>query len=367
MIAEETVRPMLARLAEIEAQLADPATAARPDRLRQLLREHAALRRLSQKAERYFQLCRDAREHRDLIDAPGSDPDLAALAREELGAIERQLPAAEKALLVALIPPDPSESRSAIVEIRAGTGGEEAALFAADLFRMYSRHAEDSGWKVSVIDASPSEIGGYKEIIFSVAGENVYGRLQFESGGHRVQRVPATESQGRIHTSAATVAVFPEAEPEDDVAISPEDLRVDIFRSSGPGGQSVNTTDSAVRITHLPTGIMVRCQEEKSQHRNRERALSLLKARLLDAKRRAEEAKMGSRRRSLIGSGDRSEKIRTYNFPQNRLTDHRINLTLYDLDRIVEGHLSEVLDALRENDQDWRLQQLTQSRADASG
>jgi peptide chain release factor 1 len=221
---------------------------------------------------------------------------------------------------------------------------------------MYSRYAEHEGWRIGMIDASPSEVGGYKEVVFSVEGTGVYGRLRYEGGGHRVQRVPVTESQGRIHTSAATVAVFPEAEPEDEIEIPHEDVRVDIFRSSGPGGQSVNTTDSAVRLTHLPTGIVVQCQDEKSQHRNKEKAMNVLKARILDMKQQEEAAKMGQTRRSMIGSGDRSERVRTYNFPQNRLTDHRINLTLYSLDRIMDGELAEVLNSLREHDVELRLQ-----------
>jgi peptide chain release factor 1 len=260
--------------------------------------------------------------------------------------------------MVSLLPPDPNDDRNAIMEVRAGTGGDEAALFAGDLFRMYSRFAEEKGWKLRLIDVSPSEIGGYKEVVFSIEGKGgVYGQLRYESGTHRVQRVPETESQGRIHTSAATVAVFPEAEEQDDIDIAPDEIRVDIFRSSGPGGQSVNTTDSAVRLTHLPTGIVVQCQDEKSQHRNKERAMSVLKARILDQKQREEAERKGDVRRSQIGSGDRSGRIRTYNFPQNRLTDHRINLTLYSLDRVIEGNLGELIAALRDHDIALRLEE----------
>jgi len=357
MIEEQHIESILARLPEIESRLSDPATAANQKEFRKLVREHAALRKLAAKAEAYFKVVQDIAGHRQLIDDQAADEDLKALAAEELETLEERLPALERQLMVALLPEPVDEKRNAIVEIRAGTGGEEAALFAADLFRMYSRHAEARGWKINLIDASASEIGGYKEVVFSVEGENAYGALQYEGGGHRVQRVPVTEAQGRIHTSSATVAVFPEAEPDDDISIQPDEVRVDIFRSSGPGGQSVNTTDSAVRLTHLPTGIVVQCQDEKSQHRNKEKAMAVLKARILDKLRREEAEKMGATRRSMIGSGDRSERIRTYNFPQNRLTDHRINLTLYSLDRIIEGELDELLTALHEHDIGLRLEQ----------
>ena len=270
--------------------------------------------------------------------------------------LEKALPKAELDLTVALLPPDPSSNRNAIVEVRAGTGGAEAALFAGDLFRMYSRYAEDRKFKIGMVDASPGEAGGYKEVIFGIEGEGAYSVFQFESGGHRVQRIPATEAQGRIHTSAATVAVFPEAEAEDDIEIDPDDLRIDIFCSSGAGGQSVNTTYSAVRITHLPTNTVVQCQDERSQRRNKDKAMAVLKSRLLDAQRRVEEEKMGSTRRDMIGSGDRSARIRTYNFPQNRVTDHRINLTLYNLNQVIEGKLDELIDALRKHDTELRLQ-----------
>lgn len=341
---------------EIETRLSDPATAANQKEFRKLVREHAALRKLTAKAEAYFNALDDIAGHRELIGDAEVDDDLKELAHEELESLEERLPALGKDLMVALLPESPDEKRDAIVEIRAGTGGDEAALFAADLFRMYSRYAEAKGWKINLIDASASEIGGYKDMVFGVEGENAYGGLQYESGGHRVQRVPVTEAQGRIHTSAATVAVFPKAEPEDDIQIQPDEVRVDIFRSSGPGGQSVNTTDSAVRLTHLPTGITVQCQDEKSQHRNKEKAMGVLKARILDKRRREEAEKMGATRRSMIGSGDRSERIRTYNFPQNRMTDHRVNLTLYSLDRVMEGEIEELLAALHEHDIGLRLE-----------
>ncbi|MBM4147719.1 MAG: peptide chain release factor 1 [Lentisphaerae bacterium] len=354
MIDPAYIDKVLSALPEVEAKLADPASVADRKAYRKLVMEHAALRRVADHAAAYRRLLRERDGHRELMES--DEAELAQMAREEIAAIEEKIPAAEQALLASLLPPSETDSRSAVVEIRAGTGGEEAALFAADLFRMYSHFVEGRGWKVRLVDLSSNDIGGYKEAIFTVEGEGAYGALKYESGGHRVQRVPATEAQGRIHTSAATVAVFPEAEPEDDIQIPPNEIRIDIFRSSGPGGQSVNTTDSAVRVTHLPTGLIVQCQDEKSQHRNRERALSVLKARLLEIRRRAEQEKMGQTRRTLTGSGDRSERIRTYNFPQNRFTDHRIGLTVYSLDRIIEGHLDDVLSALRAHDTEMRLQ-----------
>lgn len=355
MISKELIECRLRRLAEVEKLLSDPAAAANQKLYRDLVREHSRLKRLEDKAGRFFKLQKDMSEHRELAAGGSVDPELKALAEKELAEMESAIPAAEKELMLEFMPPDPSDARNSIVEIRAGTGGNEAALFAGDLFRMYSRYAQNRGWKVNPIDASAGEVGGYKEIVFSIEGENAYGLLKFESGGHRVQRIPETEASGRIHTSAATVAVFPEVEPEDDIEIPADEIRVDIFCSSGPGGQGVNTTYSAVRITHLPTGIVAQSQDERSQHRNKDKAMSVLKARLLDARRRAEEEKKGNLRRSQIGSGDRSERIRTYNFPQNRLTDHRINLTLYSLDKIIEGELDDLIAALRQNDVQARL------------
>ncbi|HAS83266.1 MAG TPA: peptide chain release factor 1 [Verrucomicrobia bacterium] len=355
MIDSAIIDRVLIRIPEIESRLSDPATASEPLRFRALIKEHSHLKRVADKAQRYLQLTRSIEENR-VMAADDADPDMAALAREELEASETELPLAEKDLRLNLLPPDPDDNRNAVMEIRAGTGGDEAALFAGDLFRMYARYAESKGWKIGVVDASPGEIGGYKEVIFGVQGDGVFGVLRHESGTHRVQRVPQTEAQGRIHTSAATVAVFPEVEEDDDIVIPPEEVRIDIFRSSGPGGQSVNTTDSAVRVTHLPTGVTVQCQDEKSQHRNREKAMMVLKARLLDHKLREEAERQGAARRLQIGSGDRSERIRTYNFPQNRLTDHRINLTLYSLDRIVEGLLEDVIQPLREHAMEARMQ-----------
>lgn len=357
MISTDHIHRVTTRLTEIETLLSDPATAANQRKFRDLVKEHAALKRVKDKTDRYLRLVENMRQHRELLEAEGSDPELKDLARGELAEMEKLLPREERDLMFALLPPDPSSGRNAIMEIRAGTGGEEAALFGADLFRMYTHYVTGKGWRINTIDASTSEIRGYREVVFLVEGEGAYGTLRYESGVHRVQRIPVTEGSGRIHTSTATVAVFPEAEPEDEIEIDPEELRIDVFCASGPGGQSVNTTYSAVRITHLPTGLVAQSQDERSQHRNREKAMAVLKARILDIRRQEEEARKGSERRSQIGSGDRSERIRTYNFPQNRVTDHRVNLTLYSLNRVIEGELDELVKTLQDQDLESRLQQ----------
>ena len=356
MIEKANVEKILERLRVVEDLLAAPDTAADRKKYRDLVREHASLRKLQDRAGAYFRLMDTVESDRAMVADPATDAEMRELAEAELAESEEALPAAEKALSLALLPPDPDEHRNALLEIRAGTGGDEAALFAGDLFRMYSRYCETRGWKVQVLSNAPSELGGYKEISFRVEGDGAYYRLRYEGGGHRVQRVPETEAQGRIHTSAATVASFPEAEPEDELVIRNEDLRIDTYRSGGAGGQHVNKTDSAVRITHIPTGIVVQSDEERSQHQNKEKCMSVLRSKILAAQREAEEAKMGAERRMMVGSGDRSERIRTYNFPQNRLTDHRINLTLYSLDRIMEGLLDELLDALVARNEDLRLE-----------
>ncbi len=277
--------------------------------------------------------------------ADESDAELREMAETEREELKPEMEALEQELKLLLIPKDPNDAKNTIIEIRAGTGGDEAGLFAADLFRMYERFAELKNWKIEILNSNPTGLGGFKEITFKIDGDNVYSQMKFEGGGHRVQRVPTTESQGRVHTSAATVAVLPEAEAV-DIEVDPGDLQIDVYRSSGPGGQSVNTTDSAVRITHKPTGVVVTCQDEKSQHKNKAKALQVLRARLLQAKQDEEAALRSDERRSQVGSGDRSERIRTYNFPQNRLTDHRINLTLHRLEQVMQGELQEVVDAL---------------------
>jgi peptide chain release factor 1 len=290
-----------------------------------------------------------------LVDATDSDAEIRDMAREEIAVIKVTLPDAERALALALLPRDAADERAAMLEIRAGTGGDEAALFAGDLFRMYQRYADNHGWRVELISASPAELGGYKEVIASVNGQGVFARMKFESGVHRVQRVPATEAGGRIHTSAATVAVLPEAEDVDVKIDEARDLRIDIFRSSGPGGQSVNTTDSAVRIVHIPSGLVVIQQDEKSQHKNKAKAMKVLRTRLYEAERERLHAERAGARKSMVGSGDRSERIRTYNYPQGRVTDHRINLTLHRLPEILQGEMDELIGALIAEDEAERL------------
>ncbi|MBR4170461.1 MAG: peptide chain release factor 1 [Kiritimatiellae bacterium] len=356
MIPKEQIQRVLEKIKSCEADLSDPGVLGNPKLYREKVREHASLKKLESSAQAYFKLLDDLEGNRMLL-ADESDAEMAQMAQEEIAKIEEALPQAEREVLVSLLPQDAVDSRNAVFEVRAGTGGEEAALFAADLFRMYSRYCESVGWKINVMDSSSTDMGGYKEIVFTVVGEGSYGAFRFESGGHRVQRVPVTEAQGRIHTSAATVVVFPEADEEDDIQIPESELRIDIFCAGGHGGQGVNTTYSAVRITHLPTGLVAQCQDERSQHRNKEKAMAVLKSRILDMQRQKEEAELGQNRLSLRGSGDRSQRIRTYNFPQNRMTDHRINLTLYSLDRMMEGDMKELLDSLHAFDADQRLKQ----------
>lgn len=334
---------------EVSALLGDADTAADQNRFRDLSKEFAHLNAVVTQHQRWTQLQETVADARQMLNDP--DAEFRELAAEEISEAERELTDIEAALQVLLLPQDPSDGSNVFLEIRAGTGGDEAAIFSGDLFRMYHRYAEQKGWSVEVLSERSGEHGGFKEVISRVVGQDVYSHLKFESGAHRVQRVPETESQGRIHTSACTVAVLPEIEEVDSIDIRKEDLRVDTFRSSGAGGQHVNTTDSAVRLTHLPTGIVVECQDERSQHKNRARAMSLLQAKLLSAEQESQRASQASERRSLVGSGDRSERIRTYNFPQGRITDHRINLTLYKLDEVVSGDLDPLIVPLRQEHQ----------------
>ncbi len=331
------------RLGELDATLADPSIAGDMKRFRDMTREHAEVSDVVERFRRFEQRERDLAGAREML----ADPDFAALAQEEIDAAQGDVERLQLELQTALLPRDPDDARNAFLEIRAGTGGEESALFAADLARMYLRYAERRGWRVEAMSESVSDLGGYKEVVFRIEGDAVYGRLKFESGGHRVQRVPATETQGRIHTSACTVAVLPEPDAAEEVQLNPAELRIDTFRASGAGGQHVNKTDSAIRITHLPTGIVAECQDDRSQHRNKAKAMAVLAARLREKERAERAAKEAATRKGLIGSGDRSDRIRTYNFPQGRLTDHRINLTLYKLQFILDGDLDEVIAALQ--------------------
>ncbi|GGX19445.1 peptide chain release factor 1 [Pigmentiphaga litoralis] len=330
------------RLAELDGLLADPDTAQDMDTFRKLSRERSELEPVVVAFGAYTGTEEDLATAQQML----SDPDMKGLAEDELKSGKQRLEQLEAELQVLLLPRDPDDGRSLFLEVRAGTGGDESALFAGDLLRMYTRFAERNRWQVEVMSESESELGGYKEAIVRIAGDGAYGRLKFESGGHRVQRVPATETQGRIHTSACTVAIMPEADEVAEVNINTSDLRIDTFRASGAGGQHVNKTDSAVRITHLPTGIVVECQDDRSQHRNRDKAMKVLAARIKDKEVRERQAKEAAQRKSLVGSGDRSERIRTYNFPQGRITDHRINLTLYKLQNVLDGDLDEVISAL---------------------
>jgi len=341
------------RYEELQALISDPSVIRDQKRYRELRQEHASLTEQVEEFGRYRAIEAEMASNRELVES-SDDREMKELAHEELARLQLQLDASELRLKQLLVPRDPLDDKNVIMEIRGGTGGDEAALFASDLFRMYSYYAEGQGWKIEVMSASPTEIGGFKEVICSISGRGVYAKLRYESGVHRVQRVPVTEAGGRIHTSTASVAVLPEVE-ETEIEINPNDLRIDVMRAGGPGGQSVNTTDSAVRITHLPTGIVVHCQDEKSQHKNKAKALRILRARLYDAEEERKHAERAQARKSQIGSGDRAEKIRTYNFPQNRATDHRINLTLYKLDAVMKGEIDEFVEALRMSAQESAL------------
>jgi peptide chain release factor 1 len=354
IISDDRIAALIARREEISAQMASGELA--PERFVALSKEYAEVEPVAKVAGEVQRLRREL----PALEAMLADPDMREMAEEELAGVRDALPAAEHALAIALLPKDAADERSAMLEVRAGTGGDEAALFAGDLFRMYERYAETQGWKVELISATPSDVGGYKEVVASVSGQGVFAKLKFESGVHRVQRVPVTEAGGRIHTSAATVAVLPEAE-EVDVQIDDKDLRIDIYRSSGPGGQGVNTTDSAVRITHIPTGLVVIQQDERSQHKNRAKAMQVLRTRLYELEREKAHAERSGARKSMVGSGDRSERIRTYNFPQGRVTDHRINLTLHRLPEILEGAMDELVAALVTADEAERLAGLDES------
>ena len=343
-----------ARFQELESAIADPALFKDQRRTRELMQEHVALRPVISGHQRLQGLDKEIADTESLLADSDGDEEIAEMAREELDRLREERGTLLAELRVLLIPKDPRDRKNVIMEIRAGTGGDEATLFAADLFRMYGKYADLRGWKLEMLSSHGTEVGGFKEVVFSINGTEVFAHLRYESGVHRVQRVPVTESSGRIHTSAVTVAVLPEAE-EADLEIKPEELRIDVFRSSGPGGQSVNTTDSAVRITHVPSGVVVTCQDEKSQHKNKAKALRVLRARLLEAREEKVEQERAAFRRSQIGSGDRSERIRTYNFPQNRVTDHRVNLTLYKLEEILLGALATVVETLQARDRDAYL------------
>ncbi|MBO8126081.1 MAG: peptide chain release factor 1 [Firmicutes bacterium] len=340
----------------ITQQLSDPEVIANQEKFQKLAKTHAELSEIVEEYKEYKQVIQRIKEAEEILKTE-SDPEFRAMAQEEKVQLEKELEPREKRLKLLLVPKDPNDEKNVIMEIRSGAGGEEAALFAADLFRMYSRFAEEQGWKIELMDSNPTELGGFKEVIFMVKGKGAYSRLKYESGVHRVQRVPTTESGGRIHTSTVTVAVLPEAE-EVEVEIDPNDLRIDVYRSSGPGGQSVNTTDSAVRITHLPTGLVVSCQDEKSQLKNKEKALRILRARLLDKAIQEQQAELAANRKGQVGTGDRSERIRTYNFPQGRVTDHRIGMTIHQLDNFLAGDIGEMIDALATADQTEKLRNL---------
>ena len=342
------------RLAEVETALSDPRVFANNPRFQELSKEYARLKELVERGSGYLKTVADLEDNRRLLQTEANDSEIAPMAREEIARLEAE----EKRLALevqrGLLPPNPADSRNTIVEIRAGAGGSESALFAADLYRMYSRYAESRGWKLETLDSSPSDLGGFKEVIFGVGGSDVFKRLKYESGVHRVQRVPATEAQGRIHTSTTTVAVLPEA-AEVDVQLKPEDLEVTVCRASGPGGQGVNTTDSAVQIVHKPSGLIVRCADGRSQQKNKQQAFTVLRSRLLEQRIAEENAKYAAQRKAQVGTGERNERFRTYNFPHNRVTDHRIELTLYNLPAIIDGDLDPLIEPLMAHDLEQRL------------
>jgi peptide chain release factor 1 len=354
MIDHSYLEQLQSKISKLETRMSQPEVSADPNKMKECMQDYSHQKKLAGHAKGFLDLIDAKAESEAILADAESDTELREMAEMEIAEVEEKLPTAERSMMVALIPADPTDSRNVIMEIRAGTGGDEAGLFCGDLYRMYTRHFDVMGWKHSVMDVSPSESGGYKEVSFSVEGEDVYKTLKHEGGTHRVQRVPQTETQGRVHTSAATVAVLAEAE-EVDIEVRTEDLRIDTYRAQGAGGQHVNTTDSAIRITHIPTGVVVQCQDERSQHKNKAAAMKVLRARLFDNQQRKIAEAEASERKSMVGSGDRSEKIRTYNYPQNRLTDHRINLTLYKLDRVMEGALDEILTALYEHDVEERI------------
>lgn len=349
----ELVAKLEEKLANIDNQMADPETLSDQKKMIELNRERRYVEDILETGRRYREVATGINDAREIIET-SDDPDMVAMAQEELEENEAIIDDLELKFKLMMVPRDPNDGKSAIVEIRAGTGGDEAGIFVGDIFRMYQKFADIKGWKIDIMNSSPSQAGGFKEVVFSMDGDNCYGMMKYESGVHRVQRVPATETQGRVHTSAITVAIFPEAE-EVDIEINEKDIKVDVYRSSGPGGQSVNTTDSAVRITHHPTGLVVTCQDEKSQIKNKAKAFKVLRARLYDMKMAEQQAKLSAERRSMVSSGDRSAKIRTYNFPQSRVTDHRISLTLYRLDEIMNGMLDDLIEPLQQHEQEEKL------------